>query len=143
MTKESNYLFKIAIGTIEQVWYLDFDNDDHGDINFPITDCFAPLGYVATNDDCDDSDLTKYPGAPGTNQGIDNNCNGSIDPGEVNSCDGDYNGDGFVDTADLLLFLSTFGCPSDCAYGDLSGDGAVDTQDLLLFLGIFGSPCDS
>ena len=32
--------------------------------------------------DCDDNDATVYPGAPGTHQGKDNNCNGKIDLNE-------------------------------------------------------------
>ncbi|MCB0761613.1 MAG: hypothetical protein KDC12_08830 [Flavobacteriales bacterium] len=56
------------------------------------------------------------------------------------ACFGDFNGDGQIDTADLLLFLGQFGCATDC-FGDLNGDGLVNTSDLLLFLGYFGTSC--
>jgi hypothetical protein len=60
------------------------------------------------------------------------------------SCDGDLNGDGVVDIADLALILASFGSsapsiPTPCA--DINGDGVVDIADLALFLALFGSSC--
>ncbi|MCB0760129.1 MAG: hypothetical protein KDC12_01310 [Flavobacteriales bacterium] len=57
-------------------------------------------------------------------------------------CLGDMNNDQEVDTADLLLFLSSMGCQESCGFGDLTFDGVVDAQDLLLFLGAFGGTCN-
>ena len=83
-----------------------------------------------------------YPGAPSTQNGIDNDCNGVVDPDEEEpSCMGDFNGDGNRDVADLLMVLGDFGCNDGCI-ADMSGDGYVDTQDMLAFLGIFGVPCE-
>ena len=47
----------------------------------------------------------------------------------------DINGDGAVNTLDVLAFLAAFasGDPS----GDLNGDGSVDTRDVLLYLNLF------
>jgi hypothetical protein len=54
---------------------------------------------------------------------------------------GDVDGDGDVDTADLLQLLAAWGdCPEppeDCP-ADLDGDGDVDTADLLTLLGNWG-----
>jgi hypothetical protein len=54
---------------------------------------------------------------------------------------GDLDGDGDVDTADLLQLLGAWGeCPDppeDCP-ADLDGDGDVDTADLLILLGNWG-----
>jgi len=50
--------------------------------------------------------------------------------------EGDVNGDGVVDVADLLALLADWGdCPGggDCP-ADLNGDGAVDVSDLLFLL---------
>ena len=50
---------------------------------------------------------------------------------------GDIDGDGDVDTTDLLLLLAAWGpCPG-CPE-DINGDGAVNTADLLLLLGNWG-----
>jgi len=53
---------------------------------------------------------------------------------------GDVNGDGCVDDADLFTVLSGFG-QSDSGLADLNGDGVVDDADLLEVLFHFGSGC--
>ncbi len=52
---------------------------------------------------------------------------------------GDVNGDGCVDDADLLAILFAFG--SNDVSLDLNGDGIVDDADLLTVLFNFGSGC--
>jgi hypothetical protein len=102
----------------------------------------APSGYVADNTDCDDTRDDVYPGAPGTGEDIDNNCNGAVEGDEVStSCVGDFNADGQVNVSDLLGFLAAFGCISDCGIYDLTGDGVVNSEDLLGFLPSYGMPC--
>jgi len=51
-------------------------------------------------------------------------------------CPADFDGDGDVDTADLLYLLGAWGTPD----GDVDGDGDTDTADLLALLGAWG-PC--
>lgn len=58
---------------------------------------------------------------------------------EVN-CPGDFDDSGSIDTIDLLLFLSNFGCLSDCPY-DMILDDMVAVDDLLAFLTVFGTDC--
>ncbi len=55
------------------------------------------------------------------------------------TCLPDLNVDGIVNTADLGLFLNSFG--TEGPEGDLNLDGVVNTADLGLFLSAFGSPC--
>ncbi|MFG0274102.1 MAG: hypothetical protein ACF8QF_03500 [Phycisphaerales bacterium] len=57
----------------------------------------------------------------------------------LSPCARDFNGDGFVDGADLGLLLGAWG-GSDPVF-DASGDGVVDGADLGLLLGAWG-PCD-
>jgi len=49
-------------------------------------------------------------------------------------CPADFDGDGDVDTADLLFLLGAWGTPE----GDVDGDGDTDTADLLALLGAWG-----
>ncbi|HUS63361.1 MAG TPA: putative metal-binding motif-containing protein, partial [Kofleriaceae bacterium] len=45
-------------------------------------------GFLTEDGDCDDSDRTVYPGAPDPCDGVDNDCDGMIDPGFDNDEDG-------------------------------------------------------
>ena len=64
-------------------YYADTDGDDFGDLNNSIDTCFLIAGYVSNALDCDDSDASIYPGATELPDGIDNNCNDTIDEGLV------------------------------------------------------------
>ncbi len=55
--------------------------------------------------------------------------------------DGDVNGDGCVDDADLLAVLFAFGSTGSGLPEDVNGDGVVDDADLLTVLFNFGSGC--
>jgi hypothetical protein len=50
------------------------------------------------------------------------------------SCPADFDGDGDVDTADLLFLLGAWGTPD----GDVDGDNDTDTSDLLALLAAWG-----
>ncbi|MCB0760334.1 MAG: right-handed parallel beta-helix repeat-containing protein [Flavobacteriales bacterium] len=57
------------------------------------------------------------------------------------TCQGDFNGDGMVNGADLLLMLAGFGCLADCPT-EIDGVPGISTNDLIIFLGFFGNTCD-
>lgn len=62
------------------------------------------------------------------------------------ACDGDFNGDGAVNTADLTALLPAFGtCPASVGYQiNLNideSDPCITTADLVAFLGTFGTSC--
>lgn len=56
------------------------------------------------------------------------------------ACPADLNGDGMINSGDLLILLSNLGCNENCN-GDLNNDGSVNISDILLFLSQFGGNC--
>ncbi len=124
-------------------WFEDADGDGFGNSVVTVIACNQPDGFVASGGDCDDGNALVFPGAPGTGDGIDNNCDGEVTGDELAApdCLGDFDGDNVITTNDLLTFLSNFGCTGGCV-GDLDGDGNVTSTDLLVFLTVFGTLCD-
>jgi PKD repeat protein len=125
------------------IYCEDADGDGFGKSGVTNFTCYALSGWVLVDGDCDDSNANVYPGAPGTGQGIDNNCNGSIDNGEeiyTSACPGDFNNDGTVNFGDLTIMLSEFGCLTTCL-SDMNGDGLVNFSDLNILLSMFGTNC--
>lgn len=53
-------------------------------------------------------------------------------------CPGDFDGDGFVDDADFVLFTSYYNNLLD-ARGDLNGDGLTEDTDFVVFVGWYES----
>ncbi len=60
-------------------WYADADNDGYGDASTVAVDCEMPSGYVADDTDCDDAVGSINPGADERCNGVDDNCNDTID----------------------------------------------------------------
>ncbi|HJN77183.1 MAG TPA: MopE-related protein [Myxococcota bacterium] len=60
-------------------WYHDADGDGHGDRETALEVCDAPEGYVAEEDDCDDTDPEANPSMPELCNGKDDDCDGSRD----------------------------------------------------------------
>ena len=57
-------------------------------------------------------------------------------------CQGDANGDGRTDSADLSVLLSQFGQSVTAGFGsDYNADGMVNTADLSVLLSNFGHVC--
>lgn len=59
----------------------------------------------------------------------------------LQTCFGDFNDDGLVNSTDLLILLGGFGCIGVCL-ADLNGDSIVNATDSIIFLGAFGTLCD-
>jgi len=68
------------------VYYGDIDDDGFGDEFNTTTTCDGvPSGYVLDNTDCDDTQNTVYPGGVEVCDGLDNDCDGSLDEGTVSA----------------------------------------------------------
>jgi hypothetical protein len=53
---------------------------------------------------------------------------------------GDLTGDGVIGSADILVFISEYGCLTNC-FIDFNSNGSTDINDLLFLLGKFGESC--
>ena len=79
----------------QNIYFLDADSDGVGGTTFQLA-CEQPGGYVSGTGDCDDSNATVKPNMTEVCNGVDDNCNGSVDENIPTSAwylDGD--GDGF------------------------------------------------
>jgi len=79
-------------------WYHDADRDGFGDPDDVVYSCNSLLGYSEIDGDCDDSNATVHPDGTEVCNGLDDDCNGTVDDGfELSTyyadADGDLRGD--------------------------------------------------
>lgn len=73
-------------GTVTYVYYVDADADGYGaGSGVSSTSSTVPSGYSAYSTDCNDASSAVKPGATETANGIDDDCDGSIDEGTTSS----------------------------------------------------------
>jgi hypothetical protein len=110
--------------TDADTWYYDFDADSYGDADLPTLSCDQPVSYVLDDTDCDDGALAVNPGASETCNGIDDDCDLSIDePGSSGEATWylDSDGDGYGGTT------SEFSCEASPSYVS-TGDDCDDAD---------------
>ena len=74
--------YTVAPGAPNVTYYADADGDTYGNLNVTSVSCTgAPVGFVSNSTDCNDGNASINPGAVEVCNGIDDNCNGSIDEG--------------------------------------------------------------
>ena len=92
----------------KQTYYMDADGDGYGTDEFTIEECEPKDGYVAQNGDCDDSNAAINPGATEICDGIDNNCDGTIDENlDCTTFYRDNDGDNFGDPNNTMVGSGT------------------------------------
>jgi hypothetical protein len=84
------------------IWYADDDGDAYGDPTDSVAACDAIDGYVLDGTDCHDAEAAIHPGASEYCDGIDNDCDATVD-GAVVYVDwyADDDGDGYGDPGDV------------------------------------------
>ncbi len=85
--------------TDASTWYADTDQDEFGDPATTAEACDAPEGYLADATDCDPSDGSVYPGAPELCDGVDQDCDSTVDedPTDPTTWYADTDADGYGD----------------------------------------------
>jgi hypothetical protein len=109
-------------------WFADADGDGFGDPDLPWLhnpSCDPPLGHAANDTDCDDDDPEVRPDAEEICDGLDTDCDGTLDDGELDvDDDGMPPCGGDCDDDDPSVF---FGAEEICDDGlDQDCDGAED-----------------
>lgn len=61
--------------------------------------------------------------------------------GNCSTCQGDFNYDGIVGIADLIMLIAVNGCLSNCESFDMNADSVIGVGDLTEFLALFGTSC--
>ena len=87
-TSATSNAVKITINA-NVTYYADADHDGYGNPAITQVSCLGvPFGYAANNTDCDDTRANTHPGAIDIcGDGIDNDCNGTIDNvGMIGGC---------------------------------------------------------
>jgi hypothetical protein len=100
---------QVKVYYICPTWYQDNDGDGYGNPAISQQSCSQPTGYVANNTDCNDNNASVHPGATEVCNGIDDNCNGTVDEGVKETFYRDADGDGFGDPTDSIQACS---CPN-------------------------------
>ena len=101
-------------------WYADVDNDGYGDPTNVTAACSLPVGYLADDNDCDDTTGLINPSAAESCNGGDDDCDGVVDPDTSIDAstwyvDADSDGFGFDPS-------TTLSCTLPAGYAAVGGD---------------------
>ena len=113
-----------ACGAGDEIsYYADVDGDLHGDPDTMVMGCEPPTGFVPVGDDCNDASAAVHPGRVEICDGLDNDCNDTVDDAAVDVkiwyVDVDLDGFGVDSNATAL----------SCDQPDGMVDNAMDCDD--------------
>ena len=111
---------------VTDTFYIDADGDGFGDADNTVEGCDAPDGAVPNGNDCDDTEAAVFPSNTEVCDGLDNDCNGTIDEDIPSEWYLDADGDGFGDTSQMAET-----CLPEDGYVALMGD--CDDNDSTIF----------
>jgi microsomal dipeptidase-like Zn-dependent dipeptidase len=113
---------------VQNTYYKDIDGDGYGNPNNPIPACSQTAGYVTNNADCNDDNSAVHPGVAELCDGVDNNCNGSIDEGLDKDKDGWTICSGDCNDKDAGIYP---GAPENCRNEvDDNCNGTIDEANI-------------
>ncbi len=101
-------------------WYVDADADGYGDADNTVVACEQPSGAGADSSDCDDSDGSVNPAATELCDGVDDDCDGTVDEDDASDAATwylDADSDGYGDASS-----STMACERPSGYSADSSD---------------------
>jgi hypothetical protein len=96
---------------VTTVYYQDADGDGYGNLGVTVSACSAPSGYTLNATDCDDTNASVSPVAPEICNGVDDDCDASVDEGLLSTFYRDADGDGYGNASE-----STTGCTAPTGY---------------------------
>lgn len=126
-------------------WFSDADGDGFGDASSWQVACDAPSAYVSDDSDCDDTSSQAYPGGLEVCDGLDNDCNGSVDgsdAADVKTFYVDSDGDGYGNpSAPLSECTAPSGFVEDASDCDDSDSGTFPGASEIYYDGV-DQDCD-
>ncbi len=111
---------------VDVEWYLDADGDGFGDPGDTVTSCERQPGRVLRGGDCADGNPVIHPDVVERCNGVDDDCDGTVDEGGLDGVRGyrDGDGDGFGLTSD-----SVFACGDALPSGYVPVPGDCNDSD--------------
>ena len=109
-------------------FYADNDGDSFGDPQTTMAACTPPAGFVIDASDCDDMQMSVFPGAPEVCNNLDDNCDAQVDEGVTTTFYRDMDGDGFGNR-----LVTTQACAVPNGYATTPDD--CDDQDATVTTG--------
>ena len=121
-------------------YYADNDGDTYG-AGRPASACAPIEGRVTNNADCDDFNASVYPSAAESCNGIDDNCDGSVDEGVMNTYYLDSDCDGYASGPAILACIQP-PCSSPRLSGDCNDSNAAIHPDAPELCDGFDNNCN-